>query len=887
MDALPATLREALARRTVKTAAVGWPISLFPGPEGTALVPGLILAVDWTIEGPDLVVAPRDLQPSVNPAWIREVRRHSTWNEATLLERLLPEGEEGDLAAVGDRMRHALATLGGAALRPTEPAEVLTLSGTGLRNAVGFFLPEDGTFTKGAAEDLEALRSWPSEVLASTALGAILGENARSAGEEYPAIVSGTALTDSQIEAADAALRMPLTVIQGPPGTGKSQVILSLILTAVVSGKTVLFAAKNHQAVDEVERRLKELVPDSPLLTRARDADGERDTSFLDALTELAHSDVQRQRGEPHEEERQKIISKARDLKRDRAHTRELNELHLALSDATERLNFFSQANAEISPARKRPPLSRFLSFLRTRLYRASEPLTTPLPERASIADVEHRVEMLRQQLARLPHRPVLAVEVLETELQSLATRLRSFLPRLAASVTSPSDAEWRQLSERERELKFQKVRSSRKLTMDDARAVARLRPVWAVSTLSAPARIPLHAGLFDYVIFDEASQCDIASALPLMARARQAVVVGDPMQLRFIPPLSTAAEHALMDGIGIPQAGRASIAQSCNSLFDFSERRPIAVRKFLADQFRSAPAIVAYLNEDFYGGRLIGRRPEESFRAPGDYRAGLAWDDVTGHAARSDGGLVNLAEAERIAALLKQFAQDHDFVGSVGVISPFNAQVAKLQQVIDTKLSKPEQEKLSLRVATVDRFQGGEADVVLFSLVLAASAPQSAWTFLQKERRRLNVAVSRARALCIVVGDLAYARSSRIRHIEFLANRATTPWSPPRPQQHDSLWERRLDTAMRGRGWAPIPQHPVGTRYLDFALDPSGAKLAIEVDGRKWHTDESGNRKIGDRLRDAELQARGWRVLRFWVHELADNMEACLDRIEHALRGR
>jgi very-short-patch-repair endonuclease len=83
-----------------------------------------------------------------------------------------------------------------------------------------------------------------------------------------------------------------------------------------------------------------------------------------------------------------------------------------------------------------------------------------------------------------------------------------------------------------------------------------------------------------------------------------------------------------------------------------------------------------------------------------------------------------------------------------------------------------------------------------------------------------------------------------------------------------------------------PFPQFPVGTRYLDFALDPNGRKIDVEVDGRRWHTDASGNRKVADILRDREMNTRGWKVLRFWVHELANDMEGCVDRIERALKA-
>jgi len=91
----------------------------------------------------------------------------------------------------------------------------------------------------------------------------------------------------------------------------------------------------------------------------------------------------------------------------------------------------------------------------------------------------------------------------------------------------------------------------------------------------------------------------------------------------------------------------------------------------------------------------------------------------------------------------------------------------------------------------------------------------------------------------------------------------------------------------MRARGLEPHPQHPLGTRYLDFALFAGGTKLDVEVDGVRWHTDATGNRKTADRLRDKEVMGRGWKVLRFWVHQLSENMEECLDRVERELGRR
>ncbi len=878
--------RVALAARKTSSAALGWPVSVFHGKSGASFVPGLIVPVEWAFHGDEVVFSVDATLPALNPVWMREVRARSSWSETALQECLLPEGEELDLAAVGERMKHALATLGAAALRPGDLAGEVSTSGNGIRNAAGIFLPEDGSFTKGAAEDLETLRSWDREKRGRTALAALIAPaiDASRAPESTEAMIPLLApnlLTPSQREAAETALAGPVTVIQGPPGTGKSQVILALLLSAVASGRTVLFAAKNHQAVDEVEKRLKEIVGDAPLLVRGRDAEGERDTSFLDALAEIAKGADWNPRNETDPGPARRALLAGAETESDlRRAAQRLQRLQVEACDLVEQLELFRKYPTESDAGEPRARaawvrlLERFLS-----LFRSHATPTGALPQNPSLRQVARRLADVKAEIAaRPPEGDAFAKG------EELAKDLLETFPKLALRITLPDEGDRTFAAERLKEIEFEKVKSARRMKVEDAMLVLRHRPVWAISTLSVPSRVPLVPCLFDYVIFDEASQCDIASALPLLARARKAIVVGDPMQLRFVPSLGNAAEHALMDAAGLPRAGRASIAQSVNSLFDFADRRPASRRLFLADQFRSAPAIVDYLNQDFYGGKLIARREDDHFKPPSAYKPGLSWENVAGDVKFKDEGNVNKAEAARIAALVRSLAEDPGFTGSVGVISPFNSQVAEIRIAIDAAVSESACNRLKLRVATVDKWQGAETDIVFFSLVVSSGSPVSARTFLQRERRRLNVAVSRARAVCVVVGDLAFAKTCGIRHIEFLAHKATTPWSPPKLDLFDSEWERRLDTAMRARGLSPFPQFPVGTRYLDFALDPHGRKLNVEVDGRRWHTDASGNRKVGDILRDREMRARGWKVLRFWVHELANDMEACVDGIEREL---
>lgn len=875
MEGLPESFREALMRRDTRSAAVGWPVSVFVTPAGAACVPALLVPVTWRIDGADLCVQPEPLPPSLNPAWLRLAAKHTSWSQEHLGERLL-DTEDQSVAAIGDRLRHALATLGGNDLRAGDLAPEMSLLPQGMRNCAALFLSEDASFTKGAAADLETLASMPAAALADTALASVISDLEVRADAVPPIPVSE--LTDTQLSAASDALASSVTVIQGPPGTGKSQVILNVLTSAILNGRSVLFAAKNHQALDEIERRIHEFVGDSPILVRGRDADGERNTSFLDVLNELARDAAEAGTGTNRlDTEIAALRSEAKVSASERQKRRRVEQAHLALSDLVDRPSVV----AAMKP--RQPPLpARIVAYFRRLFRRAAPPdILELLPDNATSGAILARRKALEKFI-----NDASGAASDQDSITPLIGRAKDCLPAYAGLVTRPSVAEWSNLSDRSRDLEFNRVKRAGLLRPEDARAILKHRPIWVMSTLSVPSRIPLVPGLFDYVVFDEASQCDIASALPLLARARRAVVVGDPMQLRFIPGLSNRAEHALMDAANLPKERRFDFAQSTNSLFDFAHRRPRAVRHFLRDQFRSAPEIVDYLNADFYRGRLVNRREDDFFKPPAGYKPGLGWEDVQGRAQREDDGTVNSDEAVRIAQILKRLAADQTFTGSVGVLSPFNAQVAHILREVNGALSKAERDSLSLRISTIDKFQGGEADVILFSLVLTASAPNSARSFLEKERRRLNVAISRARAVCIVVGDLAYAQRCGIRHIRYLAERASGAWSPTRPP-FDSLWERRLDTAMRARGIEAVPQYPVGSKYLDFAIDPAGAKVNIEVDGRKWHLDRDGERKLSDRKRDEEMTGRGWSVMRFWVHELADDIGGCIDRIERELERR
>ncbi len=561
----------------------------------------------------------------------------------------------------------------------------------------------------------------------------------------------------------------------------------------------------------------------------------------------------------------------------------EQSRIHSAIAELLERIEAENAKVVEPVTAFEAPvqrgTLSRLIdAFLRAiGLRRSSLGTDDPVGEAATLITLTRRLEQLRSDLAKIEIKgdPVAIT-------QEIGELSREFLPRVLASAVNLTETDRRRLGEELANLQL--AQSSGPLPQSLAGDVVGHRPLWLVSVLGAAKRVPLSESLFDLAIFDEASQCDIASALPIFARAKRAVVVGDNRQLSFISRLGIAHDRNLMQAQNLPIGKMGRFAQSRRSLFDLADLTPGASKVMLRDQYRSAADIVGYINEHFYGGQLRVAGDQDKLKVPKGGKPGIEWSDVPAPTAPMVGN-VNSAEVAAITKRLKFLLEDQAYVGSIGVIAPFRPQVYALEQAILAALRPELIEKAELRVGTVDSFQGQERDLILFSTCLGYSSATSAVTFVQKDWRRLNVAISRARAVAHVFGDLSYARSGKVRSLQRLAAAATEPRGRVGEGTFDSNWERIVDAALRKRGFNPVPQYEVAGRRLDFALFGSGnIKLDLEVDGRHWHSDTDGKRKLADYWRDHQLQSLGWTVQRFWVDELERDLEKCIDRVAEQL---
>ncbi len=884
LEALAPDFRAALIKREANenTLAIGWPLALGRRSGVPAIWPVGLIAAEWRRNSGYLEIDIAADDVLVNPDWLRGTARTTGWQTKDL-EAVFAEangvglGTEDFLA----RLRDAAATQTRGKITGEWITSELHPNAQGIFDAAAIFLPEDSSFTAGAVRDLDAIAEWPEAKLARTALAPLLGLQTQQSATQIAAINVGS-LNAEQIAAVRAACSAPLTVVTGPPGTGKSQAIVSMAASVLLAGGSVLVASKNHQALDAVEERLGGLAPEVPFVVRTLNPSGDVDRSFMTVLTELVQGDA----GRPRQAD-QFILDQLTELATTRERALDAlalrSDLECDIADLLERIDARERA-PDRKPAQTTEEaevalglIARLAKLLRQllRLEKSIAPKGRVI--RSGLANLEGELARLRTNRDGLTDPP--DVVALTQEIGDLA---RKALVAILEARTTISHEVRDVLDLAKADLEFGGAKA--KLPPSIMQAILAHRPLWLASVLGAPKRLPLEDRLFDLVIFDESSQCDIASSLPLLARARRAVVVGDNRQLSFIPQLGQAQDRNLMHAQNLPVMRMSRFAQSRQSLFDFAHRTPGAERILLRQQYRSVGPIVDYISREFYGSELKTAYDPKTINTPTGQKAGLAWTHVPGPAS-VDANNVNRAEVAAITAHVMQLLVQENYSGTIGVTSPFRGQVHAIEEAVRAAIPSHKLEAAEFRVATVDGFQGQERDVVLFSPTLSNTSRMTSISFVQKDHRRLNVAISRARAVAHVFGDLDFARSRKVRTLASLAAAATEPRKRTGEGTFDSDWERIVYYALKNRGLNPMPQYDIAGRRLDFALfGPGEIKLDLEVDGRQFHETADGRRKQSDYWRDHQLKSLGWRVRRFWVDELAHNMEACLDLVERDL---
>ena len=245
-----------------------------------------------------------------------------------------------------------------------------------------------------------------------------------------------------------------------------------------------------------------------------------------------------------------------------------------------------------------------------------------------------------------------------------------------------------------------------------------------------------------DYLIIDEAGQVSLADAIAIAASATNVILLGDPQQLPHVAQAThpegagaSVLRHLIGDGVAVVPGDRGI---------------------FLHTSYRMHPSVCSFISETFYDSQL--RAAEDCSRIQlGGPGVGLSWVPMT-HEGRSTSSIEEAARThELILELLGQEFIDRD--GNVTtlearpehfmIVVPFNDQKRVVRDVL---ASDPRTEGLAQSVGTVDKFQGRQAAVVIYSMTCSSGLDAPRGVGFLFSRERFNVALSRAKAHAFVL---------------------------------------------------------------------------------------------------------------------------------------
>ena len=811
----------------------------------------------------------------------------------------LPFGDADAFAALAGR---TAGVLGLQTVSPLNPMRLESRIGRkqGVYNAAISVVAEWSGYTSKLREELRQLQTrkdW-SMTAAAHLLPVGFAEKEDKRPPSGP-LAAPLPSNQSQEETLERLRREPLTVVTGPPGTGKTQLVVNAVANAWLDGDKVLVTSTNNRAVDvAVDRAAKDVC--NGLLVRTGNRDERvavpgRITAASEQASELRGNQAAARAG------LKRAATERADLMEKLARLDELDTELLRVVEEREDLVPKSKQLARTLWPEGHPPRLRIGSrqierrasrllrtwwFRRFRARRLRRRLgcleTAPLEQLANWAQIDQRIAKLTSQLesgrAKRQHLKSAvgdpSTNVREADRKwadaslhairvDTAARIASGTGRLAAFDTIPAHGD-----------RFKRAVGN---------SFNHLRG-WACTALTADSNFPLESRLFDLVIVDEASQCNLAAVLPLAYRAKRLAVVGDPCQLNPIVSLSDGllqeiAKQTGFDNDDLRQRGIHHKDGSAYSAFEFAARPQTPV--LLNEHYRCHPHIARWFNETFYKGALTVLTDVSDASQSG--RA-ICWVDVDGSAERpATGSWLNRAEAEQTVEQLRGVIESG--YKTVGVITPFTAQAKLIDQIARRQFGQDFLDDFDFVSGTAHRLQGDERDAIVLSAVLCPGMSSNGARWIEKERNLLNVAVSRARRALIVlghplIGELGSPTLASLRaYLRDDVARNEGTGTPVAEFRTDSTPEQLLLDAMQLRDLVPYAKCDVEGYELDFALLEQGIKLNVEVDGDQ-HLDARGRQRRQDITRDRVLGKLGWTAFRIPAWRCHEEIDSVIEEI-------
>lgn len=800
--------------------------------------------------------------------------------------------------------------------KTTSKPEKITLT-----NQCAIILTKRPSVTAGVLHELTQIAEKPSGVYRETVLNVINEEYTQSKSvpitqknlENFNPITP-LALSDSQASVIENIERSKLVSVYGPPGTGKSQTIVNLVAHLIANGKTVLVASRMDKAVDVIADRLNDLGAPylalragrlnyqkqlsyqlQDLLSNKVDLDEDVENNVLvdvsdmeDLLNSIRDLEQKAENIIKLEKEWTEVGQEVAEKKKitgipqyirgkfKRSEIDTIKSLSEDLEKNLEKSGFFASVNNYTA-------INKLKKVLRIDDFELNQGNLLKLNEELELADIICKAKDIEEEIQSMGNIHVITekIRTLKKKQKKLVTDILINKRRKALKGLMRDQFKRQRLFIHSKSLiERKKSLQNRLLEAEDFKPLLEAFPCWCVTTYAVSGSLPMKPGLFDVAIIDEASQCDIASCFPILYRAKKAVIVGDDKQLPHLSFLETAKEQSFMSKYEVADRYQLMWRFRTNSMFDIANyysMHPV----LLDEHFRSLPPIINFSNREFYGNRIRVMRqnnPNDKILEIVHVPDGKVDYDATR----------NLPEIEALVKRVHEIIVDNERENpdnpiTIGIISPFRAQVEQLKISLSKVISDYMMEKHKIEIGTAHTFQGDERDIILISWAFANNSFPQSLTFLQKPNL-FNVAVTRAKNKMInfVSKDftdlpdglfrsyLSYIKEYDEKH-EKIINKELDE------NTYKNSFEREVAETLRDLGYEIQAGVDLGGVNADILVNN---KFVIECDGLK----DNIKSNMKNMKKQAIIERCGFKVCRFSYREWLKSNEACINRISNYL---
>lgn len=546
----------------------------------------------------------------------------------------------------------------------------------------------------------------------------------------------------SQKKAVTTAFEHQISVVQGPPGTGKTQTILNIIANIVCQGKTVMVVSNNNSAITNVQEKLDKYGLSfvvAPLGSKENKEVFIANQPLVPAecsLWGLSISESLKKKQKLHAT--LALLDKVFALQNERAELLQeqqavaLEWKHFCMDNGVdERLELTNRINSKRvislwleyqAQAYGEKPISanwfvkwleklkwwKMKWFSKHRLYLKSEfdrNNLSPLVKEFQTLYYLNRLEEIRQRINSI-NKDLAQHDAMELT-KTLTTLSLSLFKAFLYSYYS-----------KHKRVDFAGLKDMRRRGNE----LIQQYPVVLSTTFSARSCV-FTGKPYDYIIMDEASQVSIDTGALALTCARNAVIVGDTMQL---PNVVTDEDRLKLDAImrqyNITDGYDCAKNSFLQSVLGVIKNVP---ETLLREHYRCHPRIINFCNQKFYGGNLLIMTEDK-----GEKDVLTAMRTVKGNHAINH---YNQREIDVVMEEVLPVLKDYD---NVGIITPYNNQVDAFNNQLRKGIA-----------GTIHKYQGRENDAIIMSVVDNQITP------FADDANMLNVAVSRAKKkFCLVL---------------------------------------------------------------------------------------------------------------------------------------